>query len=686
MGLEIRVDEQLGINIHRKRLTITKEPSNDDEILKGRVKKVRKQKDYIPKYRSGAYAILLALHNLGPSRTPPSFSKEEIIAAATPYSETSLINPSTFTGTNARYTAWASMSTLLEKMLVWKHQRGRKVYFELTEEGKELAEKLSLASGHQSDDLRIIEPSLNVAEKASHSNYGTAQSQTVMLNENSNSQQVIDIESNHHGSINTNYTISSGSRMVDLSYSPNSVGDLEVIPNRSISAHFPYIYLTIDGTKTVERARAAFSFDEDRQELCYKIMAYSTPPPQFTNMFSNIQPANAFRDLNPADPWTAFLPESASHEQAPGLQSTSTVNNSSSHSTTAGREPVNIMRSSSISIIPARTNLRRTPSTVTVSEQSSSRNLADILNLIKKFQLNPGCFQIYLVVDNRETFASHTRINRDKLTRALQDQNIKIIRRALDVGDMIWIAKPIGSVVDKEYEELVLDCIVERKRGDDLLESYKDGRFREQRYRLDHCGIERITYIIEAWDEKCAHYHGVELSTVHKMLSGLQVVHGMNVKMTSSIEDTVRYLTLITRRLDGLYSKKRLIGVDPSLAPSDLPRDTASLSKLLEPVLLPQSTLCLTYAAFSNVTKKRPNITMEALWSKQLCQIPGVSSEKAATVVKRFPLAMDLVKAYRRKPEADRDDLVYEACDAELLPRRRITKLISQRIRKAVYP
>lgn len=46
-------------------------------------------------------------------------------------------------------------------------------------------------------------------------------------------------------------------------------------------------------------------------------------------------------------------------------------------------------------------------------------------------------------------------------------------------------------------EVIVLDCIIERKTGNDLADSIKDGRYEEQKQRLLTCGIKNVIYLVE---------------------------------------------------------------------------------------------------------------------------------------------------------------------------------------------
>lgn len=96
--------------------------------------KKRKRKEYIPKHRSGGFAILIALY-LG-DKQRVGLSREEIIKRASPYSDKSFS-----TGTNDFYSAWSLIKVLVSNEVVDFSGRSPKVYY-LTDEGMELAKKL----------------------------------------------------------------------------------------------------------------------------------------------------------------------------------------------------------------------------------------------------------------------------------------------------------------------------------------------------------------------------------------------------------------------------------------------------------------------------------------------------------------------------------------------------------------
>lgn len=100
--------------------------------------KPKKKRKYVPKKRSGGYAILLAL--LECYTINNGISKEDIIELASKYCDSNFAsNPST----KEFYSAWNSMKTLIDNNLVIEEGRPRQ--YMLTEEGQTLAESLKIA-------------------------------------------------------------------------------------------------------------------------------------------------------------------------------------------------------------------------------------------------------------------------------------------------------------------------------------------------------------------------------------------------------------------------------------------------------------------------------------------------------------------------------------------------------------
>ncbi|KAG1079762.1 hypothetical protein G6F42_023619 [Rhizopus arrhizus] len=120
--------------------------------------------------------------------------------------------------------------------------------------------------------------------------------------------------------------------------------------------------------------------------------------------------------------------------------------------------------------------------------------------------LRPEEYEILLVLDSREI---QMKQNRTYFQDSLAAKGVSCITRSMDLGDVIWIARPIGST--NQAEELFLDYILERKRLDDLVSSIKDGRFIEQKTRLRRTGANKVIYVVENYNreeaERFAYQH-----------------------------------------------------------------------------------------------------------------------------------------------------------------------------------
>lgn len=165
-------------------------------------------------------------------------------------------------------------------------------------------------------------------------------------------------------------------------------------------------------------------------------------------------------------------------------------------------------------------------------------------------------FEVQLLIDVREI---KTQKDRSCIEELLSRSGIELRSRTLDVGDAMWIAKCRNGL------EIVLDHIVERKRMDDLVASIKDGRFHEQKFRLQKCGARNIIYVIE---EQNMHEVLSYQEAIQTAISSTQVVNGFFVKRVQSLDYTIKYLIKLTKKLEDLYRVCRpTIGIQIKLTP-----------------------------------------------------------------------------------------------------------------------
>ena len=169
------------------------------------------------------------------------------------------------------------------------------------------------------------------------------------------------------------------------------------------------------------------------------------------------------------------------------------------------------------------------------------------------FRIAPGTFTVELVLDNREV---RSKTDRDYIQEELRNRGIQPIVKSMEVGDALWVAKCkdplLLSRLGEEGDEIVLDYIVERKRLDDLVSSIKDGRFQEQKFRLQKSGVKNVVYVIE---EITMSLEASQLYHEHMMsaIASSQVVNGYFVKRTKKLDDTIGYLARMTMMLKSLY-------------------------------------------------------------------------------------------------------------------------------------
>lgn len=197
-----------------------------------------------------------------------------------------------------------------------------------------------------------------------------------------------------------------------------------------------------------------------------------------------------------------------------------------------------------------------------------------------------------------------------------EEHKIDIIKASLEVGDALL------------HNPTTNDTLVfERKSVGDLAASIKDGRFREQKQRLQATyPVDRITYIIEGFSfKKLSHakaVHGIQSSALISAFLSLAYRDGFHVIQTGNTHDTMYALKEIMTRMDTHPDKiQRLIaGTDDA-----------------------------TYLASLKVkTKKSDNLTPDLCFLLQLGQIPGISTTLAQDIAKVYPkmsLLLDEIKS-----------------------------------------
>lgn len=252
-----------------------------------------------------------------------------------------------------------------------------------------------------------------------------------------------------------------------------------------------------------------------------------------------------------------------------------------------------------------------------------------------EFTLQPGTFDIILCVDNCEFYGSSS--NDKNLLPELIKNGVKCNLRKLHVGDFLWIAQErvYSTHGPSNPRELVLNYIVERKRMDDLSKSITDGRFREQKFRLKHCGLKYPSYLIEQYGS--AKHYSVSEDKLKQAITNTQVIDGFDVKFTKDCKESIAYLTVMSRYLESFYSTKTLHGTREAMK-DQLTESSSDLDKSSETLYL--------FEDFNKSAIKSKVLTVREMFAKQLTQLPNMSSGKALAIVEKWSTPAKFYAAY----------------------------------------
>jgi crossover junction endonuclease MUS81 len=282
--------------------------------------------------------------------------------------------------------------------------------------------------------------------------------------------------------------------------------------------------------------------------------------------------------------------------------------------------------------------------------------------------------------DNREV------VNRDDRThfqRRFTEVGVPYLTRTLELGDFAWVARrrtarvPVGSAVAAaaatrvDEEEVMLNCIVERKTLSDLADSVRDGRFMEQKFRLGKCSIQHVIYLVEWVDVRDSALRlGVDAITT--AIISTQVHSGFTVKRVPSAEETVHYLASLTAYLrDVVYKVCSLWFCAMTCAPKLMKTIKHTQQKpmyILRPECVEKATFAadmmrlrdrmpemehihLTFSGFNALNTKTKLLTRRDQWAKELMLIRGMSAGKALTLVQTWPSRPQFLRAMLALPD-----------------------------------
>lgn len=193
---------------------------------------------------------------------------------------------------------------------------------------------------------------------------------------------------------------------------------------------------------------------------------------------------------------------------------------------------------------------------------------------------------------------------------------------------------PLGDIIihdPKQQKDIVL---FERKTLNDLAASIRDGRYKEQSFRLSQTTDfhnHNIIYIIEGDIAKyrpapsSGTSNGVTKSALQSAMVSLLYYKGFSVIRTMNVGETADF---ILHFADKVAKESAISGMKPAYSSSAA--DTSSSEATAAAVTVDR------YSEVASKKEKRDFITRENIGEIMLAQVPGVSPKIAAGIMKKY--------------------------------------------------
>ena len=270
----------------------------------------------------------------------------------------------------------------------------------------------------------------------------------------------------------------------------------------------------------------------------------------------------------------------------------------------------------------------------------------------------------------------------------------------------------IGDIIISSEKHLDKSIIIERKCVQDMLASIKDGRYKEQKIRLqaEKCnsnGNKLICYLIEGSSSDVRYpsektvFHGSIVSSIFR--DEIPLIRTSNLNETLDI--IIRIHERISKDITDFFKPNKIVS---SIIPSTIPitisnesntiNDSNIINKEEENNMLPEinnestnndtNTNQINNTYLNSIKKcKKENLTPQ-LWNQiSLTNIPGVSTSIATKISEVFPTLKKLFEAYDNcELNEERILLISEIILTDNgKTKRRIGEVVSKRIIEYLY-
>lgn len=262
---------------------------------------------------------------------------------------------------------------------------------------------------------------------------------------------------------------------------------------------------------------------------------------------------------------------------------------------------------------------------------------------------NPEDFEVAVLFDTREM---RSQGERDFFQKRVANHNISCDVRALSVGDILWIARNKHT-----KKEAVLNYVCERKRIDDLAMSIKDGRFVEQKNRLQKSALKNVYYVVEEGG-LCDMDRILEMkNAIQTAISMVITVSNLYFERFRKSDDIVDWVVAMTNILKNRYAKTRLLVLRPLSV-----ENQAEYSEILQEFRenfenRPTKYECVhTFPTYQAVLSKSDMMTVKEMFILMLMLVRGISLEKAVVIQGHFQTPRRLIEYYQENAALAEED------------------------------
>ena len=227
------------------------------------------------------------------------------------------------------------------------------------------------------------------------------------------------------------------------------------------------------------------------------------------------------------------------------------------------------------------------------------------------------------------------------------DMKIKMVSENLPLGDVI-ICDDLGQE----------KAIIERKSLADLAASIRDGRYKEQSFRLNQCSLHnhQIYYLIEGDLRYYKPFKGSpDKKALFSAMTSISFFKGFSLQRTMSLEETAEWLLYFTLKIEKEGARPFYSAPASHVPTTHVPTTHVPATHVPathEPAThVPASHEPTTHesaTAYAEVIGKRikkDNITPENIGEIMLSQIPSVSPVAAAAIMQQFGTLAALLTA-----------------------------------------